>query len=1303
MPRPVFDVEQYELRGLLPKVFNKDQKNKLNQSIARAQGQIDWSAQLLGFNGPFYWGRPTLKGDGTYDWKGLPETMDQKRQMQTGAFGVFNRHKQYEEWPAPFNRSEIKAAGDAKIHVWVENGKTKLTPYGQEEICDYEHDPTIWAGGMYEFDDVVEFYNPVNIDELVKVEKFSRNDEFWTRMWVLTDAIDMIGIRLVDSTDDYAFVKVKDWEDISDWHHPQVKRQFIGLWGNKGNQLSLDFAFDALELHGFDERNALSVVDAPFFELGLDEVLASAGMVPTKWTGLYWDKFVFKIDGDSLYVPVPPSQIDVEEYVFGNHESCNYDVLIRQTGNNQVIDTFKFEIRPKSDCPISKPCVEWIFDPELDNGSYDEPWIDPFVSCYALDGGHIPTGTYLLPNYNNCDAEENMPYCCEAVDLEYIFSNFWTPEYEEIADNLEYTIVAPFPGKGGAVGSFLGPWATVTEGEYDRFVEPLPASQQGSTCVYDNDEWSSYDDGEFDEIKHPNCGQNDSHFCGEIDGGEFTRTVFFPDYSELSCNDTGCSLIDNEDFEGENSYVGPQVVDGLTKEDPCGINDGGLYGSAHWEIDPTEEEYSNSGQDIGYGNRYYPEINQGEYDGVVTADKVYRYDGCEIVWPDDCIPPDQRFTNPEYFDGKLYSVNTHSWPEGEDPDCYPNHCVLDGSDNYEYGLWRNEDSGVDSGYFYTPYGIPDGGVEGNAHWENEYYDTCYTPGHYACSVDGQPPFTEGDLDGGNPTYNLIPCYYDNLTYPENLWDLDSVDPECYPYFCSLNGGKTTFETFDTDPIDDGVYPDVPEIPTSCSIPDPCFYDGHTYPENEWSLDNTDPDCWPYYCGLNGGSDRAIYPDYDENVNSGNYTGGSQEPNPCPSKPWMPEKPDYYYFEPGRKWGWVDYKEGNCPPDSYYVFNCESDLNDCEETGPCPIDDVHVRIRFIDKALFKIHPSIQNSATPLRIWKDHIMTVADGVPSNVELDFRNFLVADENRGPNNHDNFRSYVRLPLEYQRGGKQWNKAVQACNNQQYLQNPQRLSKPEYIEGATPELPIYDESYDDTFDPSQNFYHEDFLVSTLKEDTTDMQDSFTDASVVYEVEEFSPFDFFSMSEYNPYDYRMVSSQDGNWKGFYLRYGLKQQKPTGHLSQDIDDQLFSILPATEEPIYDESYVKRPNIDFPDEIDSAELKNYVLGYAYFSADFSAADEPVFDPTDDFCWRHNSTVCLTGDYPECHDQEIRVNTGYLLHAQFTNETYGRTNEGVVVGGLDPQEAGQATSSETRAVVPVGTQSGGSSSTGGGGSYY
>ena len=53
MPRPIFDVEQYELRGIEPEVFTEDQRKAVQKALSRVHGQTDWTVQLPGYNGTY--------------------------------------------------------------------------------------------------------------------------------------------------------------------------------------------------------------------------------------------------------------------------------------------------------------------------------------------------------------------------------------------------------------------------------------------------------------------------------------------------------------------------------------------------------------------------------------------------------------------------------------------------------------------------------------------------------------------------------------------------------------------------------------------------------------------------------------------------------------------------------------------------------------------------------------------------------------------------------------------------------------------------------------------------------------------------------------------------------------------------------------------------------------------------------------------------------------------------------------------------------------------------------------------------
>ena len=79
-----------------------------------------------------------------------------------------------------------------------------------------------------------------------------------------------------------------------------------------------------------------------------------------------------------------------------------------------------------------------------------------------------------------------------------------------------------------------------------------------------------------------------------------------------------------------------------------------------------------------------------------------------------------------------------------------------------------------------------------------------------------------------------------------------------------------------------------------------------------------------------------------------------------------------------------------------------------------------------------------------------------------------------------------------------------------------------------------------------------------------------------------------------------------------------------------------------------SRIKRPNVEFPDGVDQASLKNYVVSYAYFITDFSASDDPVFDPDNEICWRSETLACQKLDENgNCVPSVLDSRTAYLLH--------------------------------------------------------
>lgn len=74
---PEFIPQEFELRGYTNPYLTPEQQADVVGVEERVKGQLNWLAQSLGWNGPNY-------------WTNLPSTVNQKRQLLGGTFGVYN-------------------------------------------------------------------------------------------------------------------------------------------------------------------------------------------------------------------------------------------------------------------------------------------------------------------------------------------------------------------------------------------------------------------------------------------------------------------------------------------------------------------------------------------------------------------------------------------------------------------------------------------------------------------------------------------------------------------------------------------------------------------------------------------------------------------------------------------------------------------------------------------------------------------------------------------------------------------------------------------------------------------------------------------------------------------------------------------------------------------------------------------------------------------------------------------------------------------------------------------------------------
>lgn len=329
---PSFNVENYELRGYTNPFLDPTQSQKVDQVESRVNGQLDFLGQMLGWSGPNY-------------WTNLATTVDQKRQLLGGTFGVYNsyiipRVYEIQSWtskiilyrdslfpataqfsgidkvvlgdneytvqsvegdgdfvtlfigeldeefftlfeggeplrvsypsarPAPFYRPSVDVSGDYSFSCGSETGSLVLYPSYDTAHQFPVRFPVLFLGSTYYFDrpiylslsstltpDVTPTYDP-DLGVWVLQVPFSLENTLGTSAFLA-----WANSNPVESSNYSLGVALQQWVDPSDWGSTSVLSNFLGTWGNKGGPLPFNFAFDALSIHGFDERNSIYLPD----------------------------------------------------------------------------------------------------------------------------------------------------------------------------------------------------------------------------------------------------------------------------------------------------------------------------------------------------------------------------------------------------------------------------------------------------------------------------------------------------------------------------------------------------------------------------------------------------------------------------------------------------------------------------------------------------------------------------------------------------------------------------------------------------------------------------------------------------------------------------------------------------------------------------------------------------------------------------------------------------------------------------------------------------------------------------------
>lgn len=322
-----FDISEFENYGVTSPYLSTDQSSQVALVEERVNAQLDWLAQILGWNGTYY-------------WDSLVSTVAQKRRLQTGSFGVYNgyilpRLVEVRNWensivierddrilsgltfylgdyeykptnlttegnnyvvtfenlpeqfysdiaanaqlkvispsaqPRPFHRPAPDTSGDASFACKLQGTSITLYPsWDTGKTLPYLLN-TFITGSRYFFDLPVQLL----ISASLTVEpQYDFKSQSWYLQIPENSASNEVGLTATLSYSSYTLqVSLVPWFDPSDWNTKNTIDNFKGVWNNKGGKLPFHFTFDALEIHGFDEEKSIRLGEVvrsiPFDEL----------------------------------------------------------------------------------------------------------------------------------------------------------------------------------------------------------------------------------------------------------------------------------------------------------------------------------------------------------------------------------------------------------------------------------------------------------------------------------------------------------------------------------------------------------------------------------------------------------------------------------------------------------------------------------------------------------------------------------------------------------------------------------------------------------------------------------------------------------------------------------------------------------------------------------------------------------------------------------------------------------------------------------------------------------------------------
>jgi hypothetical protein len=283
--------------------------------------------------------------------------------------------------------------------------------------------------------------------------------------------------------------------------------------------------------------------------------------------------------------------------------------------------------------------------------------------------------------------------------------------------------------------------------------------------------------------------------------------------------------------------------------------------------------------------------------------------------------------------------------------------------------------------------------------------------------------------------------------------------------------------------------------------------------------------------------------------------------------------------------------------------------------------------------YYVSPNVYDSETPLRVWKAQDLQVAETVNHLAEENYINPLLADLNSGPGPENWEKYFIRLPLDYGRDGVAWQKTTLIAQDFGYWGS---TVDPEVME-CPPEddLPaIYEELflYDQPIPDYTYVYCEPYLYSNIAYFNTDEVGNYRNAGVFPATDQqFDEFSEAQLIEYDPLHTRQanvtspVGAGYGDWVGDYVNINPCIEL-TGFFTTDLLNR--GIEPVAP-PSWDASIYKyAPTCENDPASFNVDANHYKIGYCYFIADASAAEDGFFDIQQEISWRKPITQPKTG---------------------------------------------------------------------------